>query len=123
MGPSGRLEQKCLKEEAVGQPHCTMGMSKQEKSRPGEGREGKQGCREEGKATAGSGGFPFPDSSFLRPCLQHSAMRLDKTQLCLALVSVLQHQKSFLQLWPLNSGNSTLLGSERTSILEEYACP
>lgn len=89
MGPSGRLEQKCLKEEAVEQPHCTMGMSKQEKSRPGEGREGKQGCREEGEATVGSGGFPFPDSSVLRPRSQHSAMKLDKNPLCLALVSVL----------------------------------
>lgn len=89
MGLRGRLEQKCLKEEAVRQPQSTMGMSKQEKSRPGEGREGKQGCREEGKVTAGSGDFPFPDSSFLRPRWQHSAMRLDKTQLCLALVSVL----------------------------------
>lgn len=84
MGPSGRLEQKCLKEEDVGNLIAPMGMSKQEKSRPGEEEKERKGAEREGKATAGSGGFPFPDSSFLRPCLQHSAMRLDKTQLCLA---------------------------------------
>ena len=43
--------------------------------------------------TAASGDFPFPDSSFLRPHWQYSAMRLDKTQLCLALVSVLAPKK------------------------------
>jgi len=40
---------RSLKEEAVEQPHCTMGMSKQEKSRPGEGREGKQGAERRAK--------------------------------------------------------------------------